>query len=271
MKNIKSILFCILIFTACNFEKPAFRFSNFYDTPAENIARAIKENDAEEIREEILKNKVNINFEDGKYEVSLLALSIANDRKDAFIELLKLGANPNITNSYCVSPLITAIRYNKNCDLFFVKGLLNYNAQINPKFFEKCNNFTHDPISETILHYNDENRIECGLEILKLLTDKLNNPDLLNQHNNPEDFHENIIYNSINTNKNLSALKYLIVDLKFNVPDRIFIDGTVLLNYNGYKSLEEILKSREFSFNEDNLFREKAKDEILNYLERIKQ
>ena len=268
MEKIIFFLLIIFIFTSCNFEKPAFKYSNFYDTPAENIAIAIKKNDAEDIREEILKNKVNVNFKDGEYEVSLLGLSIANDRKDAFIELLKLGANPNITNSYCVSPLITAIRYNKNCDLYFVKELLDYNAQINPRFFDKCNDFTHDPISETILHYNDENKIECGLEILKVLTEKLDNPELLDQYNNPEDFHENIVYTCINTNKNLSALKYLMVDLKFKVPDKIFIDGTVLLNYNGYKSLEEILNSREFSFNESNKFREKAKKEILYYLEK---
>lgn len=259
----------IMVFlSSCEHSNPAFRFSNFYGTPAETLAKAIKSNDVEEIRQEVLKNHVGINFEDEEYEVSLLTLAIANNKKDAFEELLRLGANPNIDNASCVSPLKSAIRYNYNCDLFFIERLLDYNADITPRFFNNCNDFAHDPISETILHYNDENKIKCGLKILKLLTTKLDNPDLLFLYNNSEDYHENIVYSCLNTNKNLSALKYLIVDLKFKVPEKIFIDGTVLLHYQGYKSLDEILKSREFSFNEPNKFREKAKEEILNYLKK---
>lgn len=260
---------CAIISFSCNYEKPPFRFSNFDKSPAENTAKAIKKNDREAIREEILNKQVNIDFQDEKYEVSLLVLALVNNKKEAFNELLSLGANPNIDNSYCVSPLISAIRYNRNCDLYFVERLLDNCADITPMLFNKCNNFTHDPITETILHYNDENKIKCGLQILKLLTTKLNYTDLLFLYNNPEDYHENIVYNCLNTNKNLSVLKYLIVDLKYKVPENIYIDGTVLLNYQGYKSLEEILKSREFSFNESNRFRQKAKEEILNYLEKI--
>ena len=265
-KKILCIL-SVLVFISCEFRKPAHNFSNFYGTSAENIAKAIEREDVNTIREEITQKRVDINFIDKKFEISLLTLALTNNKKEAFEELLRLGANPNISNSYCGSPLISAIRYNKDCDLFFVKKLLDSGADINPRFFNKCNDFTHDPISETILHYNDERKIECGLDILKELTTKLENPNLLFQYNNPEDFHENIIYNCINTNKNLSVLKYFIVDLKYKVPKEIFIDGTVLLNYDGYKNLIEILQSREFNL-EKSEFRRNAKNEILDYLNR---
>jgi ankyrin repeat protein len=261
------ILLCLFIATSCKYDKPPFRYSNFYNTPVENVAKAIKNDDAKSISREILNRNVNINFLDAKYEVSLLALAIYNHKKVAFEELLDLGANPNISNSYCVSPLITAIRYNNNCDLYFIEKLLENNANITPRFWKKCN-YAFDPIQEVLLQYNDENKIKCGLKILKLLTTQLDNPNLLFLYNNSEDYHENIVYNCLNSNKNLMALKFLIVDLKYKVPEKIYIDGTVLLNNNGYKSLEEILNSREFTFNESNKFRENAKNEILTYLKK---
>lgn len=56
------------------------------------------------------------------------------------------------------------------------------------------------------------------------------------------------------------------IDLKFKVPEEIFIDGSVLLNYQGHKPLDKILESREFSFNESDKSLEKTKNDILNYL-----
>ncbi len=51
----------------------------------------------------------------------------------------------------------------------------------------------------------------------------------------------------MSTLKNINALKYLIVDLKYKAPKEIFIDGTVLYNHDeGYVSLKEILTSKYF-------------------------
>jgi ankyrin repeat protein len=210
---------------SCEYQNPAFRFSNFYESPAENIAKAIDKNDTEGIRTEILEKKVNINFKDEKYEMSLLSLAIVNNKRKSFDELLKLGANPNIENTYCGNPLNSAITYNKNCDLYYIKRLLNYGADITPRLFEKCNFFSHDPIIETIHNYSDEEKVECGLSILKVLTSKLDNPDLLFMYNNAKNYQANIVYNCLSTQKNISALKYLIVDLKYKFPKKIFIDG----------------------------------------------
>jgi hypothetical protein len=45
------------------------------------------------------------------------------------------------------------------------------------------------------------------------------------------------------------------------------MDGTVIQNHNGFKSLEDILKNKEFIFKYSEL-REKAKKDILIYLTR---
>lgn len=268
MRNIIYFVVCSFVFISCRYDNPAFRFSNFYGTKAEKIAKAIAENDKETIREEVLKTQVNINFKDNNHEVSLLTLAITNNRKEAFEELLRLGADTNIDNSYCVSPLISAIRYNYDCDMFFINGLLDNGAEINPMFFKKCNYFASEPIVETINQYVDEEQIECGLKILKVLISKLNNQELLlSMHNNSKDYRANIIYSCLSTHKNLNALKYLIVDLGYKVPKEIFIDETILLNYKGYKSLKEILQNSEFNL-EKSEYKRKAKDEILDYLNR---
>lgn len=269
MRNIIPILVCFFVLNSCENSNPAFRFSNFKGTEAETISKAIEDEDIETIRNEIKQKKVSVNFEDKKYEVSLLELAVVNYKKEAFEELLKLGADPNIENSSCESILISAIRYNENCDLYFVEKLLENGANLKPKFFEKCNYFSNEPICETIFWYNDNN-IECGFKILKLLTSKLNDPKVLYINNNEKDYQQNIIYNCLSTGQNIRALKYLIVDLKYEAPKEIYIDGTIIYGYEGtgYKNLVDILNSQVYVF--DVLEREKAKNEILSYLENNK-
>jgi hypothetical protein len=266
MKSIILIATCFFVLVSCENTNPAFRFSNFKGTQAESLSRAIESEDINTIRYEVIQKKVNVNSEDTKYETSLLELAITNYKKEAFEELLKLGADPNIENFQCESVLISAIRYNDNCDLYFVKRLLENGAEINPRFFEKCNYFSDEPICETIKWYNDDCDIECGYKILKLLTSKLNDTKILSQYNNSKDYQQNIVYNCLSTGQNIRALKYLIVDLKYEVPEEIYIDGTVLFDYDyGFKDFKEILEHEEFIF--EDLDREKAKNDILSYLE----
>jgi len=260
------LLCSFLLLTSCEFQKPAFRFSNFEGTAAERIAKAIKQNDTATIRKEIQTKKVDIDFKDKKYEISLLTLALANEKKNAFDMLLKLGANPNIENSYCGIPLNSAIRYHKDCDLYFIEQLLENGANITPRLFERCNYFDYDPITEAILYHFEEDKVSCGLEILKLLTDKLDNPNLLSMYNNEKDRQANIINVCLSTHWNIPALKYLIVDLGYEVPEQVFIDGTILPQHHGYKSLRYVLEHSSYEFNSP--YREKAKQEILAYLDK---
>jgi len=261
-KQIYFLVFIFLIFSSCENRIKGFRFSNFNDTQAEILAKAVKGNDIRKIREEILDKKIDVNFIDKKYGWHLLSLAIANNKKKSFKQLLELGADPNLYGSNCESPLILAI--NMNLDLYFLKTLLVYNANVTPHFFlNKCDFFAYDPILETILNFNDKNSYKYGLKVLRLLTKKVENLNL-NEFNNSKNYEHNIICFCLKT-RNISALKYLIVDLKLKIPEKIFIDGTVLLNSYGYMSLKEILQNKTFIF-EHSPYREKAKQEILAYL-----
>ncbi|WP_345766239.1 MULTISPECIES: ankyrin repeat domain-containing protein [Chryseobacterium] len=108
----------------------------FQDTPAWELAKAVWDNDITKIDEEIEKNPQIINYQDPKYGNTLLHMSIYNDDYAGFKELLRLGANPNVADSFhCSTPLIEA------CESFedrtkYVAELIKYKANVN---YVECN------------------------------------------------------------------------------------------------------------------------------------
>ncbi len=262
------LLFLVgLIFSSCEHRLPAYRFSNFKNTEIYELAKAVNNNDLEAIRNEVVEKKVKINLTDNKYDKTLLELAIANNKKLAFKELLRFGANPNYySQENCFSPLITAIRLNKNCDLFFIKELLKYDVNLKPGFFKICNAGHYDPVLEVIMFFNDYDSEECCIDILSLLTTKIGKIDL-KEKNDPENYMENIIYFCLST-RNLRALEYFIIDLKGEIPDKIFINGTVLSNVRDVEeySLKEILDSQYFILNKELVYLHNQRKNILQYL-----
>ncbi|MCB9426127.1 MAG: hypothetical protein H6584_03745 [Flavobacteriales bacterium] len=260
------VLLIFLISFFCDNAPSAYRFSNYYGSEADGIVRAIESEDIVRIKKELVADSSLLNFKDEKHETSLLALTIVNDKKIAFQELLRLGANPNISDGYCDTPIMSAIRHCNNCDLYYIQELLKYGAEIHPDVIKNCTHSRHEPISETILYYNNEDLISCGIKIVDLLVAKSDKNKLLHLYNNDKDYMENIVFNCLGSLKNLSMLKYLIVDLKCDLPQEIYINGTVVLGQTGYMSLLDILKHKGFVFNRtpDRL---KAIQEITQYLE----
>ncbi|GGE35277.1 hypothetical protein [Psychroflexus planctonicus] len=267
----KYIVFLIpLIFYSClDFRPPSHNFSNFYDTPAERIVKAIEKNDLEVIREEANKNEEILNFKDPKYNISLLSIAILNDRKKAFEELLKLGANPNIINGRrCDTPLGAAVKFEPpNCNMFFINKLVEYNADVRlrygDEYGEACNNvLNNEAIVDVIVYKSDD--MKCGIRMLQALTANIGCVDL-NVNNNPEDFYHNIINSSL-VEANLEALKFFIIDLKCEVPDKIFVNGAAVEDFgSGYFTLEEILASDSFP-TRNKPFNAEVREELLNYL-----
>jgi len=108
----------------------------FQDTPAWILAKAVWEDDIDKIVEEVKKNPQVINYQESKYGNTLLHLSIFNDNYRGFKELLKLGANPNIADSFhCTTPLIEACESYEN-RAKYVEELIKYKADIN---YIECN------------------------------------------------------------------------------------------------------------------------------------
>ena len=114
---------------------PGYRFSNFDNTPASDLAKAVKEENIKKISEIIKVNPELIEYQDPIWGMNLLCLSIVNNKREAFKTLLANGAN---VDGVCgkrdvTTPLIAAINYLDNCDAFFVKELLKNNCDVNLK------------------------------------------------------------------------------------------------------------------------------------------
>jgi ankyrin repeat protein len=108
----------------------------FQDTPVWNLAKAVWDDDVDKIDKEVKNNPKVINYQESKYGKTLLHLSIYNDNYKAFKELLKLGANPNISDSsHCTSPLIEASESFDN-KFKYAEELVKYKADVN---YVECN------------------------------------------------------------------------------------------------------------------------------------
>lgn len=103
----------------------------YQNTPAWELAKAVWDNSPKRIEEEIRKNPKIINYQDKKYGMSLLHMSLYNGQFKSFKELLKLGANPNIYDfMHCTSPIIQACQdFDDKTE--YVEELIKYGANVN--------------------------------------------------------------------------------------------------------------------------------------------
>ena len=103
----------------------------FQNTPAWQLAKAVQDEDTEEIDKIVSENPRIINYQDSKYGNTLLMLTIMNQQLKSFNAILKNGAEVNTHNTYDgTSPLIEACS-SKHYNLIFAKTLIEYGANIN--------------------------------------------------------------------------------------------------------------------------------------------
>ncbi|WP_378106685.1 ankyrin repeat domain-containing protein [Chryseobacterium sp. sg2396] len=152
----------------------------FQDTPAWELAKAVWDNDVAKIDEEVNKNPQILNYQDPKYGKTLLHLSSYNDNYEAFKELLKLGANPDIADSsHCTTPLIEIAQSFDN-KLKYAEELIKYKSDIN---YMECNNGKEEQkTNDTALMAASE---RGNLELVKLL---LKNGAKINFTNSNEEY-----------------------------------------------------------------------------------
>ncbi len=106
----------------------------FMDSPIWPLARAVEEEDVDEIRRLVKDAGLDVNYQEAKFGNSLLLLSVLNQQAVSCEALLKVGANPNLHNKYSGSTaLIEAAKIsNKDGDNSeFLHLLLRYGADPN--------------------------------------------------------------------------------------------------------------------------------------------
>lgn len=281
MRKIILLLHILIVLQSCGFnlEQTAYNFDNFKDTPLWELAKAVREDDSNKIKRILKNNKLDIDFKDAKYKQTLLALSIQNDKRNAFLELLNMGANPNelLGEPSNASPFIYGIRNVENCDLFYVESMLKHGANPNleiknpnPEYYFSDSYPLLAAIGNT---YNGG--IEC-LDLVKLLVN--NGADINCCYKDPDtNFCQGVLTKSL-IQGCMETLKYFVIDKKIEIPDTVLITGSEKLDLKAY-GLKEELRSEHYKYEDfemdgekhDRSKERKTRDEILEYLDKIEK
>lgn len=133
MKYLALSLFFLSLGSSCS-TKRELRGNNyelFENTPAWDLAKAVRDEDIKEVEKLVGKTPTIINYQEPKFGNTLLMLTILNQQKKPFRTLLSLNADVNIHNaSYGTSAIIDACRYS-DFDIQFVEALLEKGANVN--------------------------------------------------------------------------------------------------------------------------------------------
>ena len=71
-------------------------YRNFNGTIAENLAKAVICEDVEDIKEEVIDNKIPVDYKDPNYGLTMLHLAVLNEKEKSVETLLELGSDPNV-------------------------------------------------------------------------------------------------------------------------------------------------------------------------------
>lgn len=214
------IFFGIIFIQSCNTNKylPAFDYKLFNNSPVQELAKAVEQENTEKIND-ILKDKtINVDYQEPKYGHTLLMLSVANNKIKSIHTLLSNNANPNLTsnNNQDNSVSIAVENYPEICDTTILTQLFEYGANAN--FIQDIDrvedNGMHSIVKRSILMIAVRN--DCS-PIVKFLVNNGANINEYTYYNGYGAITESIIHN------NLIITKYLIIEKHAYVPTFCYV------------------------------------------------
>ena len=133
----RAITFLTLVYNS--FTEPheylASDYRIFKDTPAWDLAKAVRDADTAEIRYQILEKKIPVNYQEQKYGESMLSIATYQNNIKSVKKLLELGADPNLyvdtINRSGQNPVIEACFFNEEKSIEILKLLLDYGGDPN--------------------------------------------------------------------------------------------------------------------------------------------
>ena len=275
LMKIKSMIIYICILYLCNscmfnLEEERYSFDNFQNTPLWELAKCVRNDDAEKVREILNSQTLNIDYKEPNYHHTLLALAIQNNKKNAFKGLLKAKANPNllIGISSDITPFLFSIKNVQNCDLFYVENMLKYGANPNLKIEppKKGSYFVNSYPLLVAIGNRKDNGTEC-IELIELLVN--NGADINCCYQNPmTDICEGVLNECLISNS-MITLSYFVINKKIVIPDVVSVYGAIDKNTQENYGLIEILNTEDYKFvNESLAHLKKSRNDVLNYLEK---
>jgi uncharacterized protein len=134
------IIVCFIVYYSCNNLRREITVDNqkllgkdyrlFQKTPAWDLAKAVWDNNTEEIEKIGKENKALLDFQEPRFGKTVLMLAVYNNQFESVFALLKSGANPNIhEKSDGSTALLDACDNHGNTDI--AKLLLEFGAKPN--------------------------------------------------------------------------------------------------------------------------------------------
>ena len=243
---------------SCNAQKkgPGYTFDLFKGTAVWKLAKAVEEEDQEQIKQLVNLDRKIIDYQEPKLKRTLLMLAIGNNKLYAVKTLLEEGANVNIRDIQGDEAIHEVTKFpNLSSHSFeMLKLLLKYGADANAisyKVIDGKTYFHSIPLMGAIKNF------DCA----KLLLDKGANPYFRNQ-NEPKEF---VVWDNLLLNfyeENIYVAKYMIIDKKMSIPNPF--------SYNVRKEPNDIFHFLKTSHVQSlDFIKKKTIKDLLNYLHDI--
>lgn len=204
----------------------------FEDTPAWEVAKAIRKDDTLKIKE-LLSGKPNslLNYQEKRYGQSLLEWAVYIDKYSSTKVLAEFGANPNLKSRDCTSAFIQAADKNTS---EFLKLLVKYGGNVN-----------------AVADLNDSQHLRTPLiaaavksfENVKILIEAGANPNYVHRAHGIQ----SALVSAFNSD-NIDIINYLIIEVRvdFKKPTGFTINGDSLYVINDLRRLPYPLGSESY-------------------------
>lgn len=190
-KILKAVIICLFLISCSDPEGKVdkskltgYDYRLFQETSAWALAKAVKGEDTSRIKTEVIKNKIDPDYQESRYGNTLLMMSIFNNDYASAKTLLDVGADPNLRDKHRGATAVIDAAANK--DSKYLELLLAYKG--NPNVAEnkpvKDDDWPMQTALTSAISYYDANSlekvtllVESGADVNHPV-DKNNNTDL---------------------------------------------------------------------------------------------
>lgn len=252
----------IALVSSCNDYLPGFNFKSFNGTPAEELSKAVENENLEEIEAIVRENRQLIDYLDPQYGHSLLMLSVANDLEKSADKLLELGADPNKRSrppkgvkSEITTPVLVSCNkvYKGNCKTVILEMLIKNGGDINEEIEVKYLHSNYKTKETPLMIATESDCINLVKKLIELGAD-INDYDYVNG--------KGPLSNCV-VHDNLGILEYLVIEKKAKIPPYVFIRPEYKGTPREELTLIEFLKEQKYPEKSNNRI---IKKKILDYL-----
>ena len=158
----------------------------FQETPAWNLAKAVEDENIEEIKRIVQGTAVDVDYQEERFGQTLLMLTVGNQHYNSCKTLLELGANPNKHDVYNgSSAMIDAsnIENYKGDNTTFLKLLLKHGGNPNDEEVGERREGNTTRNTPLLVACSDVNQFVSPIEKVKLLVESGANINYRNEYN----------------------------------------------------------------------------------------